>query len=414
MTDDLITPENISTEAIWAQPDEDFFIPTDTQVTQAVETAHARIDAAVNTSASDNRVGIVITDDDADGLGAYAILREMYDAVAVIPAGPHGVIDLVDALNVVAERDPQNFEVWVTDIRPDENKLDAICTALDDVMQIASVHWVDHHSWPEGMVDELGSHVTSMKIDDGSTGDDRCAAELLLEVVGNPLPDPLVEAIKVTSVYDCWKKDENDEFVDPRAPDLADYAEIAESPDEYADAITTYGADIADKEVIATALREYRDRMQTLNELALEKASFEVVSESNENVLPVSDRNVSRLQEEGVEDDEWVIALTYGNCDTNAVADTLGEQAADAVAILKPDGGLSLRSRGAFEQCNRVAACFNGGGHTTAAGAHLSEGEYGSDLENMVDYGEHWHTHGRGAKRMVRRAFRDVITDNEN
>lgn len=412
---DLIQQESLSTDAIWRQPDEDFFIPDDVEHQTAYDAAAERVQRATEMPGD---AAAIITDDDADGLGAALVVDTAYDSIAIIPAGPHGTLDVRDALDLILTDGDETLDVWGADIRLEPTDDGALLSALDAVATRNSVRWFDHHEWDADTQDAVADLVDTLVIDPGHDvpqHDERCAAELVCDYVreqGTDIPAHIREAVRVTGVYDCWKKTDDDEFIDERADDLADYADLVDEPEPYLEAVGEHGADIAAEESIADALADYRALRADLDDLAVEETTYYVLNTETGEMPPVSDRNLDRLREEGPKEPEVerVIAITYGRCNTNAVADRLNTLA-DATAVVKPGGGLSFRSRGAFDACHRVAARFDGGGHESAAGAHVTDGERGIDLDSMVAYGEHWSTNGRDARRAVRRAFKDVLVD---
>ncbi len=413
----LVDQDSLSTKAIWKQPSEQFFLPNDVQRAQERSEAEEQIHTALAAGEKGYTTATIITDDDADGLGAYAVLDSVYDEVALLPSGPHGTLDTATALSIIADQSPTDMDVWLTDIRLGATDTDAVLSELARLPEDASVIWIDHHIWDDDARTKIESVIQDMVIDAGDDVpkvDERGAAEITADYVettlGEQLPSQIREAVEVTSVYDCWKKTDDDEFIDPRAKDLGEYAGIVDDPEHYRDALVAHGADISTEKSISAVLEEYRTRNSELNDLAVEESEFVVISESSGEILRVSPFNYERLQKEGVDDDEWVIATTYGTCDQNMVADMLAEKGADSAAIVKPTGGVSFRSRGKFDQCDQVAACFDGGGHETAAGAHIADGKFGIDLDSMAAYGAHWTSHGRDARRAIRHAYKEIIT----
>ncbi|MDY6764989.1 MAG: phosphohydrolase, partial [Halobacteria archaeon] len=96
------------------------------------------------------------------------------------------------------------------------------------------------------------------------------------------------------------------------------------------------------------------------------------------------------------------VAHTYGRCSQNEVSEELRQRGADAVIVVKPEGGTSLRGSESFEECHRVARLLNGGGHPRAAGCKPDV------FDTMLDYADHWVSEGKRARRKVLDAFEDV------
>lgn len=420
MDPELIHNDALDTESIWRQPDEEFFIPNDIRQTAALQQAQDDLAEATPWSDEETPAAVIITDDDADGLGASLIIEQVYDIAVTIPAGPHGVLDVQDAIDCLLTHGDETLDVWVADIRLDAAPDSDVVSALRALTSRNTVRWFDHHDWDMETKAAVALLVDTLVIDDGTDVpkvDERCAAQLVCDHVqdqGHDVPDPICEAIHVTGVYDCWKKDDNDNFLDVRAKDLADYADIA-TGDQYKSAVTEYGADIAADDDIRIELNNHRTLMADLDALAIEETDYYVLHTETGKMPRVSEFNIDRLREEGPRDpdQELIIAITYGRCDTNTVADELNDLS-DAAAIVKPDGRVSFRSRGEFDDCSSVAARFDGGGHGQAAGAHVAEGDRGIDLDSMVAYGEHWASNGHDARSAVRKAFKDVLVSSSH
>jgi len=99
---------------------------------------------------------------------------------------------------------------------------------------------------------------------------------------------------------------------------------------------------------------------------------------------------------------EWTVAVTYGRCSQNEVAEALREQGADGAVIVKPAGSASIRGSEDFQHAHEVAGKVNGGGHPQAAGCK-------PDIyDDMLDYAQHWTTEGQACKRVILAAFEAV------
>lgn len=354
MDDSLIDDENLSLEERSLLPNKGFFVP------ESYREEHRRAEFEESVS---GHSAVMLVDGDADGLGAVVLGKQVHDDLGYATASPNY---LDDALERLAEFVDEGATVYIVDLCPDpELPLDDLGTVVG---RVSSVRWYDHHEWDEGVraaIEELGVDVAV------GESDEVCSADVALqefEKAGHTFDEERRELVAVTRDHDLWIRD------DPRSDDIADLSVFLEA-DEYLEAVSE-GPDIDGE--YADLLAEKREEKERLIELAVERAETTEVA--------------------GV-----TVAHTYGRCSQNEVAEALREQGADAAAVVKPEGGTSLRGSEGFERCHEVARVLGGGGHPRAAGCKPDI------FETMLDYARHWTTDGEEAREVVVEAFEEVV-----
>jgi oligoribonuclease NrnB/cAMP/cGMP phosphodiesterase (DHH superfamily) len=397
MEDELIDDSRLPLRRRTLLPGAGFFYPDSLDEERAAE----RIREAVAGAEA-----VVVADTDADGLGCVALVREAREAtldvatfeaaleerlagadergreaapeaeaedgaapespVAFVGTGPYSLDE--DLEHVVAALEP-GADVYVCDVCPDE--YDPIADALDDlVARAGEVRWFDHHQWDEDVAAAVREAGADLVVGDS---DEECTADVALRAVDHDFPAHLVDLAAVTRDHDLWLRE------DPRSDDLADYAYWADA-EEYVAVVGRYGPDLPD--AVHEFLRERRVEKRARIDVAVERATVHEVG-------------------------PWTVAATYGRCSQNEVAERLREEGADAAVVVKPAGSASIRGSEGFERAHEVAAQVQGGGHPRAAGCK-------PDIyDDMLDYAQHWTTHGRAAQRVILAAFERVAEDVE-
>ena len=402
MDDELIDENGIPRSRYTRLPGKGFFYPDSLDD----EREERRAGEAIEGSEA-----VVVADGDADGLACAAMVREAYDAaldvagfeaaiadrldgggdtveadedeergpnsvepdddptadahaaspVGLVPAGPYS---LETALERVAEYAAAGIDLYVCDICPDE--YEPIAESLESLAESCdSIRWFDHHQWDDAVADAVRDRGVDLVVGES---DEECTADVALRSLEYPFDDRWTELAAVTRDHDLWIKE------DPRSDDLADYSYWAGS-EEYATVVGAYGA-------------------------ALPDAVLEYVAERRVEKEERIDAAVDRAVTHGV--GEWSVAVTYGRCSQNEVAETLRERGADAAVIVKPAGSASIRGSDGFRHAHEVAGRVNGGGHPQAAGCK-------PDIyDDMLDYAHHWTTEGQACKRVILSAFEAV------
>ena len=325
---------------------------------------------------------VVVADGDADGLGCAALVREMeadsapeadlldpgaesvYEGrITVVPASPHW---FPEALEQIVEYAPEGVSVYVCDLCPDgEEDLEPL---PELVAHAADVSWFDHHQWDESLAKQVRSAGVELVVGES---DEECSTDVALRSLDFEF-DPKYETLAaVTRDHDLWLRE------DPRSDDLADYAYWV-GAETYVATVRAHGADLP--EIARAHLEARRVEKRALIDLAVGRAEFHDAG--------------------GV-----TVAVTYGRCSQNEVAEALREQGSDAAVIVKPSGSASIRGTDAFERCHEVAGQVGGGGHPKAAGCK-------PDVhDDMLDYAHHWTTRGAVTKRVILDAFENLAEE---
>lgn len=358
MEDELVEDEHLTLEQRSVLPNAGFFVLDSLRESRTEQEVAERIDGCDRA---------MLVDGDADGLGAVVVARRAFpdDEVAYVPTSPNG---LHDDLAIFAEHVPEDVPAYVVDLALDD--VEAVEAALDGLVErAASVHWYDHHQWDDAVIAALEERGIEVAVGDS---DEVCSADVTLqelEAQGHALDDDVHEFVAVTRDQDLWIKE------DPRSDDLADLSVYLDD-DEYVDAVLETGVDF-DEETRAF-LEEKREEKRALIELAVERASFHEVADTT-------------------------IAQTYGRCSQNEVAEELRQRGADAVTVVKPEGGVSFRGSDGFERCHEVAGLLDGGGHPKAAGCKPDV------FDTMLDFARHWLEEGAAAREATLDAYREIL-----
>ncbi|WP_058367538.1 DHH family phosphoesterase [Haloparvum sedimenti] len=407
MDDDLIDDDGIPLSRRTKLPGKGFFYPDSLDEERAETRAREAIEGAET---------VVIVDGDADGLACAAMIREASDAaldvapfeeriaerlleseealddedaegdadaaadgedeedpladahaqspVALVPAGPYSLDDALE--RVAAYADP-GIDLFVCDICPDDfSWIEApLLTLADDC---DSIRWFDHHQWDDATAEAVRDAGVDLVVGDS---DEECTADVALRSLDYEFADRWSELALVTRDHDLWLNE------DERSQDLADYAYWT-SPEEYVAVVGAYGADLP--ETVVDYVEHRRVEKENRIEAAVDRATFHVVG-------------------------DWSIAVTYGRCSQNEVAERLREQGADGALIVKPAGSASIRGSEDFRYAHEVAGKVNGGGHPQAAGCK-------PDIyDDMLDYANHWTTEGQACRKVILAAFEDVAEE---
>ncbi len=398
MDDDLIDEAEIPRSRYTRLPGKGFFYPDSLDEERAEQRAKAAIEGSE---------AVVIADGDADGLACAAMVREAYDAaldvadfeaaiaarlgdgedetdegdetdagddltadahaespVGLIAAGPYS---LDTSLERVAAYADDGIDLFVCDLCPDDydwiaEPLTALAESTD------SIRWFDHHQWDESTAQAVRELGVDLVIGES---DEECTADVALRSLDHAFDDRWAELADVTRDHDLWIK------ADPRSDDLADYSYWAGS-EEYATVVGAYGADLP--ETVRAYVADRRVEKEARIDAAVDRAVTHEVG-------------------------EWTIAVTYGRCSQNEVAETLRERGADGAVIVKPAGSASIRGSEGFQHAHEVAGKVNGGGHPQAAGCK-------PDIyDDMLDYAHHWTTEGQACRRLILAAFESVAEE---
>ncbi|ELZ55172.1 MULTISPECIES: DHH family phosphoesterase [Halorubrum] len=402
MDDDLIETGDAPRSRYTKLPGKGFFYPDSLDDERAERRARETIEGSE---------AIVIADGDADGLACAAMIREAYDAaldvepfedaiaarleddeepdeaadgdegdaadaddaddptadahaespVGLLAAGPYSIDTALERVEAYADDD---IDLYVCDLCPDDYEW--IAEPLEALAEsTAAIRWFDHHQWDDDTAAAVREAGVDLVVGES---DEECTADVTLRSLDREFDDRWAELAAVTRDHDLWIKE------DPRSEDLADYSYWA-GAEEYAAVIGAYGVDLPD--TVRSFVEERRVEKEARIDLAVDRAVTHEVG-------------------------DWRVAVTYGRCSQNEVAERLREAGADAAVIVKPAGSASIRGSDGFRHAHEVAGRVNGGGHPQAAGCK-------PDIyDDMLDYAHHWSTEGQACKRVILAAFEAV------
>ncbi|MDB9279818.1 Oligoribonuclease NrnB or cAMP/cGMP phosphodiesterase, DHH superfamily [Halorubrum ezzemoulense] len=405
MDDDLIETGDAPRSRYTKLPGKGFFYPDSLDDERAERRAREAIEGSE---------AVVIADGDADGLACAAMIREAYDAaldvgpfedavaarlegesgsdepdepaaddegegdddplgdahaespVGLVSAGPYSIDTALERVEKYAD---DGIDLFVCDLCPDDYEWIAEpLTELADSTD--AIRWFDHHQWDDETADAVREAGVDLVVGES---DEECTADVTLRSLDYAFDDRWAELAEVTRDHDLWLKE------DPRSDDLADYSYWA-GAEEYAAVVGAYGVDLP--EAVRSFVAERRVEKEARIDLAVDRAVTHEVG-------------------------DWRVAVTYGRCSQNEVAERLREAGADAAVIVKPAGSASIRGSDDFRHAHEVAGRVNGGGHPQAAGCK-------PDIyDDMLDYAHHWSTEGQACKRVILAAFEAVAEEVE-
>ncbi|MDB2224180.1 phosphohydrolase [Halorubrum ezzemoulense] len=405
MDDDLIETGDAPRSRYTKLPGKGFFYPDSLDDERAERRAREAIEGSE---------AVVIADGDADGLACAAMIREAYDAaldvgpfedavaarlegesgsdepdepaaddegegdddplgdahaespVGLVSAGPYSIDTAIERVEKYAD---DGIDLFVCDLCPDDYEWIAEpLTELADSTD--AIRWFDHHQWDDETADAVREAGVDLVVGES---DEECTADVTLRSLDYAFDDRWAELAEVTRDHDLWLKE------DPRSDDLADYSYWA-GAEEYAAVVGAYGVDLP--EAVRSFVAERRVEKEARIDLAVDRAVTHEVG-------------------------DWRVAVTYGRCSQNEVAERLREAGADAAVIVKPAGSASIRGSDDFRHAHEVAGRVNGGGHPQAAGCK-------PDIyDDMLDYAHHWSTEGQACKRVILAAFEAVAEEVE-
>ncbi|MUW15559.1 phosphohydrolase [Halorubrum sp. CBA1125] len=416
MDDDLIDEADIPRSRYTRLPGKGFFYPDSLDEERAERRAKEAIEGSE---------AVVIADGDADGLACAAMVREAYDAaldveafesaiaarladgkaaddketgdeaaesaerdvdeatevadgtdddptanahaespVGLVAAGPYSLDTALERVDAYAD---DGIDLFVCDLCPDEFEwVEAPLTALAESTD--AIRWFDHHQWDASTAEAVRGLGVDLVVGES---DEECTADVALRSLDHDFADRWAELAAVTRDHDLWIKE------DPRSDDLADYSHWAGS-EEYATVVGAYGADLP--ETVRAFVADRRVEKEARIDAAVDRAVTREVG-------------------------PWTVAVTYGRCSQNEVAEALREDGADAAVIVKPAGSASIRGSDGFRHAHEVAGKVNGGGHPQAAGCK-------PDIyDDMLDYAHHWTTEGQACRRVILAAFEAVAEE---
>lgn len=273
------------------------------------------------------------------------------DTVVDVPLQPHQV---PDAVEILADAAGESRTLHISDLsigsEDDTATAEALQRLRDDGWTVA---WRDHHAgqWADRTRERIGDAVDRLVVD---TEERYCGADLVQQdlMPDDPFAKELAETVRDR---DLWIKE------DPRSDVLA-AAMNHLGPRRFGEML--YASRDLDDPRLDEAAQAFEADLERQRRQAVEEA--EIV------------------------DGERRVGVLYGDVVSSDAAEAIHEaHDTDIEAIMKPHGGVSLRSREGIDVAE-VAREFGGGGHAQAAGCSLGL--------TRPEYLWYWLTRGGGPK----------------
>jgi oligoribonuclease NrnB/cAMP/cGMP phosphodiesterase (DHH superfamily) len=305
--------------------DPDILIPDETIRQQKTETLTALAEAHDT---------LVLTDDDADGQAAAALIESAFDNVGIMPIDHH-TFDIGTAATALNTISSTLSHLFVLDIHYEKQDIADFKTAPID-----TIHWYDHHSWDAESKTTVDNVTDDFKVDTNE-----CATSLVAaEYITDSQHLALAREIRAADLH-----------LDPSQDGLL-YSKLAHyiSGDEFRNHCLEYGLDLPS---------DVRDIVRT--------------EESFDHAVATDAAADFTILYNG----SFTLIATYGNGPSPTIASRIYNRVSDptVVAVIKNHGGVGFYadSVGQFSDCDSLAEKFDGGGHSTAAGATIAEGILG-------------------------------------
>jgi len=285
---------------------------------------------------------LIYTHGDLDGVASaavyiYLLRKAEKDAEFSVNFAEPSTLSSV--LSSTLPQQTEGLRIAVMDLGLNPNTREEIFRIVEDLGKRATVEWYDHHIWSDDEVRRMIKAGVSLFIDR-----DKCATGVVAEHAFGGLEPGDNLWILVSSVCssDLWKWDEplsplyyrafgrREKRMKREALEL--FSNGAIWSDDFSDAVEEY---------LNLELKGYSKALKRARKLRIGglEVAFAVKPKGPPNSSLLASHIMSRL-------------------------------GADAAIIIREDGALSLRSRGA--DVNRIARCLGGGGHMQASGAMLS------------------------------------------
>lgn len=326
---------------------------------------------------------VVLTDGDADGIAAAALVDYVYEGldIEIIPVGPHRpVVWESTALDAIRHHGRDDMTVYFLDTCLSDTKSWAV-EKLGYLPDETTVRFFDHHEWNnQGRVEFIEGNTSHCEIDtemdsrtwsiNGEEVDERCTAQMIFDYFTRnnvEFPSEIEDRVKAIAAGDLWLRQDaedggkefihedthlfmdSNEFITDQNP-----ADRSDDPwygyREWADAFTG-DADISET-VIPTFAGNYREKIDEL---------VDFVYDNSEEFLSVRTEGDMKL------------ASIYCGTSPNEIATRLREDGFDGVAILRPNRRVSFRGTEDFTVCDKIANELDGGGHKQASGGGLND-----------------------------------------
>lgn len=348
---------------------------------------------ALDNIVQDNEL-IVLTDGDADGVAAAALVKHVYDSmdVGIIPVGPHRPFCFAgEAFKAVADNAHDGMTVFCLDTSLDDDP-DFAVERLSWVKDVANLHFFDHHEWSDDdRVEFVESNTDTFEVDsrmentgwDFAEVDERCTTQMVFDYFtrnGVRFTDEMKNRVEAVAAGDLWLKDDNHEFIHPDSQLILDSLEEVNST-------PAHERYTQDKFGYSEWIDSFLDIDTELSNTTLTNLA-ENYRRPVENKLDYMWSN----REEYITETEVVgvkVAVVYGNIGPNPVADRLRKEGFDMCASLRPDFGVSFRGSDNFTECHTIAEELGGGGHEQASGGDAEELDVYENKEELWEEAGH-------------------------
>ncbi len=289
----------------------------------------------------------IITHTDLDGVGSAAAILRTMDLVdggaTILYAEPYNVDEKLDSISEYVE---EGDRVVVADLGPNRDSFNKAVESIRDITgRGAEVEWYDHHVWSEDEEEALRRAGARLFIDK-STCATGVVARYATSLHGAEVDEVLRELESIVCAADLWRWDH------PMAPKLARI--VGWNSDEERD---EWRSRVAYK--LAQGIfwdDEFEERLQDY--VTKELSGYNKVMRT----IYVKESGKCR------------VAAAYklrGPPANSFIGGMLQSRyQADIAVIIRPNGGVSLRSRSIDVQI--IAKAMGGGGHPRAAGAKIS------------------------------------------
>lgn len=300
---------------------------------------------------------VVITHNDADGLGAGALLKAIggSDNVTVTTTSYEGPWTMIDAISVLTNENVDLDQLFIADLNTSSASI------AHDLQSLGCpITWFDHHQWDGEVLDYIQEEVDDIEF---VINEDECATSIIYRraiETGYQQADHIEDLVRVTKDRDLWINE------DSRSEQLAMAAWVLDD-DEYMEIVLEYGPDFPDHTL--QRLQEERRRSERLEERAIRTAKAHQIGQ------------------------DFAVAVTYtrGGQTTN-IGNHLVEEMSrryDIAVVMTPTSisFYSHSNREGFTDCHTVAKRLGGGGHPTAAGC-------GIPVDTFRDLARYWSSCG--------------------
>lgn len=309
---------------------------------------------------------VVITHNDADGLGSGALVVERHGPETAVMSLSYGSpYKLHEALGDVAEQEP-DCPVYITDLGCDDRLVVDPLEKIDE-----TVTWYDHHQWEDDVKQDVIDAGVKLVIDE-----DECGTSLIEREMSYDFPPHIQELAEVTKDIDLWIKE------DPRSDRLGVMA-FALEVDEYIETVIENG--VNHPEWVEEKIDEQLETNEELEDFAVYNADSVMVNGYSVAFTYIKGGRSSTIGNRLVEEHEPV----------------------DDIAIVQRPKGISVYShsnRETFAKCHEIAGELGGGGHPTASGFPIP-------VETFRELAEYWRSEGQSAREEIWDVIFEVTDD---